>query len=210
MLVGETPRSIPAHAGEPGFGLTYTKPSGLSPRTRGSHTASGLHKVYLSPRTRGSRSPGGRPGRAGPGSIPAHAGEAGDSRALVLLTPRALGSIPAHAGEPTGPLCNRPRQPVPGLSPRTRGSRSQAGRAGGHRGNGLSPRTRGSRTGPSQTRDPPPGLSPRTRGSRQFARGRLNAEGSIPAHAGEPSGLMASAAAFTVYPRARGGALRRQ
>ena len=53
---------------------------------------------------------------------------------------------------------------------------------------------------------PTGGLSPRTRGSPPDRHQRGRHEGSIPAHAGEPSGSASTRTSRRVYPRARGGA----
>src|SRR5690606_34910898 len=52
------------------------------------------------------------------------------------------------------------------------------------------------------------GLSPRTRGSRVTVAERPERRGSIPAHAGEPTGFPPGHGLLGVYPRARGGALQ--
>src|SRR5690606_2900185 len=49
------------------------------------------------------------------------------------------------------------------------------------------------------------GLSPRTRGNLRTRGPRLARVGSIPAHAGEPSGRASASPTPRVYPRARGG-----
>ena len=51
------------------------------------------------------------------------------------------------------------------------------------------------------------GLSPRMRGNRVLLVVRVLDDGSIPAHAGEPSGGMAAVGSTGVYPRACGGTL---
>src|SRR5690606_25473033 len=50
-----------------------------------------------------------------------------------------------------------------------------------------------------------PGLSPRTRGNRDQDGGAAPVQGSIPAHAGEPSSEWLAWRDVKVYPRARGG-----
>ena len=51
------------------------------------------------------------------------------------------------------------------------------------------------------------GLSPRVRGNRVMRAGRLPAQGSIPACAGEPDTLIPAAVAKRVYPRVCGGTI---
>ncbi len=93
-------------------------------------------------------------------------------------------SIPAHAGEPDRPIrgtsCAR-------VYPRARGGAWRAIPLGMMRA----------------------GLSPRTRGSRQQPHRPRHADGSIPAHAGEPLASQRFMGNRRVYPRARGGAQRR-
>ncbi len=92
----------------------------------------------------------------------------------------SLRSIPAHAGEPSARATLRWG---PTVYPRPRGG-TTCGTCGQTVGSGLSPPTRGNR-------------SPRTPGR--------SAEGSIPAHAGEPAYTRAVNTLAWVYPRPRGG-----
>ena len=90
------------------------------------------------------------------------------------------GSIPAHAGEPK---CLPSSAPVSAVYPRPRGGTMQAL---------IRLSTLSS-------------LSPPTRGNRvPLVRRRLR-QGSIPAHAGEPSSAGTSTTTPRVYPRPRGG-----
>ena len=169
-----------------------------------------------SPRTRGRRQPR-RRWRAGGGSIPAHAGEAGCSLQpwfTSRVDPRARGggwrgSLVAFFSA--------------GRSPRTRGRRdysasmlkrrrsipahageAQSGRLVIHRAR-VDPRARGGGRGKRYTTRERPGRSPRTRGrpSRPESPGRRPR--SIPAHAGEACFLMSTTTPGKVDPRARGG-----
>ncbi len=109
--------SIPAHAGEPGGGLISRRTVRVYPRACGGTTAEDfvvLPGGGLSPRMRGNRQLRPRPG-AGPGSIPAHAGEATQRRTAPAgrwVYPRACG------GSWVGELASVGNG---GLSPRMRG-----------------------------------------------------------------------------------------
>ena len=96
--------------------------------------------------------------------------------------PRA-GSIPAHAGEP-----GRLRLNVLTLE--------------------VYPRPRGGTETPERARTSPPGLSPPTRGNRIDVDVHGQADGSIPAHAGEPHQRRQNRDRIGVYPRPRGGTSR--
>ncbi len=177
---------------------SLTLSGGLSPRTRGNLGSDPVSRTTL-------------------GSIPAHAGEpmgAGTPTRAIRVYPRArggtiqgipacwwstglsprtrgnpevlavlhgiTGSIPAHAGEPQD-VCIR--------SVKTR----------------VYPRARGGTTPTGNSGKEDYGLSPRTRGNPTIQIGKLRREGSIPAHAGEPSIISARCTPTRVYPRARGG-----
>ena len=90
------------------------------------------------------------------------------------------GSIPAHAGEPDV------------LIPTIR----QAG---------VYPRACGGTKSALCEVEMSQGLSPRMRGNRPYASSAAFAQGSIPAHAGEPFCLSTLPSADRVYPRACGG-----
>ena len=93
------------------------------------------------------------------------------------------GSIPAHAGQPGSSASARTQGTV---YPRSRGATTQCGR------------------GP----DCALGLSPLTRGNLGGAVRRHAAQGSIPAHAGQPTCTARSPATARVYPRSRGATHR--
>ena len=93
-------------------------------------------------------------------------------------------SIPAHAGEPA--LSERKPPPRP-VYPRPRGGTEQ--------GVAFRPQREG--------------LSPPTRGNRRLWRHVSANRGSIPAHAGEPAPDSESPPSLRVYPRPRGGTMRR-
>ena len=198
-------RPIPAHAGEPAVALKVHHPVRAYPRPRGGTPRCVVlldNDFGLSPPTRGNL-------RLGPPmpallrSIPAHAGEPvpgcggmvppevyprprGGTMSTAIqrgarrgLSPPTRGnlvgltwelpfhrSIPAHAGEPRG---RRPCSPRSWVYPRPRG---------------------GTRLGP-YPRQGRLGLSPPTRGNRMAVPDDGGCGRSIPAHAGEPSGLWA-------------------
>ena len=173
----------------------------------------------LSPPTRGNRR---RPAQevAGDGSIPAHAGE-----------PTTMPSKP-----PTPRVYPRPRggtsraarsnSALRGLSPPTRGNlkiscpqssglRSIPAHAGEPESWGawatgfeVYPRPRGGTGSGSRTEQGGVGLSPPTRGNLSRGAKASAAEGSIPAHAGEPAPTPSLAFPARVYPRPRGGTQR--
>ena len=93
---------------------------------------------------------------------------------------RMRGSIPAHAGEPS----------------RRRGRARQRA---------VYPRPRGGTIIGDALRPPVMGLSPPTRGNLRRHCPDAGTEGSIPAHAGEPTRRAACPARKSVYPRPRGG-----
>ena len=176
-------RSIPAHAGEPCAGLHVPVSRGVYPRARGGASGA-LDDALLHLRTRRGLSPRTR------GSL--------NRRLAVILVPW---SIPAHAGEPDEIDGERRTQRV---YPRARGGagvRIVPGRME------VYPRARGGASGLGLRSCGPYGLSPRTRGSQLLHRGLRDREGSIPAHAGEPVGIVFSILMWMVYPRARGGAI---
>ncbi len=214
--------SIPAHAGEPTARAEQTVTDRVHPRARGGATGdapAGVRYRGPSPRTRGSR-PTYRCVAVIRGSIPAHAGEPAGSVACAA----ARGVHPRARGGAMNPQLHLKRDDGP--SPRTRGSHSarwlmesiqrsipaHAGEpprprptAGGHR---VHPRARGGAGCSTEWSAYNPGPSPRTRGSRPGRLGRAAVQGSIPAHAGEPSSCSAASDGRRVHPRARGGAAR--
>ena len=211
--------SIPAHAGEPYTSMSSASVCAVYPRPRGGTLgASGgrLHLRGLSPPTRGNlcvRQADNVSGR----SIPAHAGEpqpVHDDPARTTVYPRPRGGTFAAAGF---------IEPTPGLSPPTRGnrkSRNLSCRARGsipaHAGEPavqlakfalreVYPRPRGGTESLVVREHGSEGLSPPTRGNLVdgFRNGTI--DGSIPAHAGEPTPQRERAARLEVYPRPRGG-----
>ena len=191
---------------------------GLSPRVRGNQAQAEIESRVrgLSPRVRGNRP--GVPQRGGwPGSIPACAGEPAWCSAtgrVARVYPRVCGGT-AQGAEP-------PRPPA-GLSPRVRGNRHAlapfalvggsipacAGEPGtrvddlGY--SRVYPRVCGgtrdrSRGCPNRT-----GLSPRVRGNRVPRAAEPDSARSIPACAGEPSGVRERCCVDRVYPRVCGG-----
>ena len=121
------------------------------------------------------------------------AGDTSRARAYVGLSPPMRGnpagtlialaeegSIPAHAGEPRPHFLRVVKGEV---YPRPRGGTCV-----------FNPQIVASE-----------GLSPPTRGNRRGAAARAVADGSIPAHAGEPSEPSPRTARSRVYPRPRGG-----
>ncbi len=174
-----------------------------------------------SPPTRGSRDA--RPDlRRGRGSIPAHAGEPQANRRRIgdrRVDPRPRGGAPRpHAVTPS----------ASGRSPPTRGSRAlsdsirdwrgsipaHAGEPDGARplarGVGVDPRPRGGASLHAANSAHLEGRSPPTRGSQRRACALGAVEGSIPAHAGEPTSTSAGRRRRRVDPRPRGGAHLRQ
>ncbi len=212
--------SIPANAGEPS-GRTHSPPARwVHPRERGGAAERRDHDARPagpSPRTRGSRSlpP---PGEADTRSIPANAGEPG----VVRGQHRGFGVHPRERGGAVDP--DSPTQPVPGPSPRTRGSPESARWATGsgrsipanageprdrrclRRQRPVHPRERGGARHASDSMTRRRGPSPRTRGSRMTPAFWAIRTGSIPANAGEPTAERQSLSPAAVHPRERGGA----
>ena len=172
-------RSIPAYAGEPFLILILFLFRRVYPRVRGGavfYWFSPLDFLGLSPRTRGSLLPRYSP-RALGGSIPAYAGEP----FLIECLNHVSGVYPRVRGGAKGP--GSLEEGVEGLSPRTRGSRMNAGEAAGQTGSipayagepmgysgkmtghGVYPRVRGGAPSSDLIDSAVWGLSPRTRGS---------------------------------------------
>ena len=173
-------RSIPASAGQPGFGSVLTGwGDGLSPRVRGNR-----NRRYVP--VKDFR------------SIPASAGQPMSLDNTIKesqVYPRECGATVFQ---------QTPKCPVSGLSPRVRGNRppplpapacprsipASAGqplaRSTSRRSEAVYPRECGATV---RTRRPPtftPGLSPRVRGNLSMARLLAQSAGSIPASAGQP------------------------
>ena len=217
-------RSIPAHAGQPRASGSASTPPRVHPRSRGAareEPTIRLRPKGPSPLTRGSLR--GEPKAPSRGrSIPAHAGQprtlrcalwppgvhprsrgaAGEalmsfaaatgpspltrgSHARARRHPHQPGSIPAHAGQPVLPPtpCSRDR---------------------------VHPRSRGAAGATAPLVSYVIGPSPLTRGSRHGARDRIAHDGSIPAHAGQPTSSALTCISSTVHPRSRGAAARRE
>ena len=198
---GEKEGSIPAHAGEPRRGPQQPAPDRVYPRACGGTSiafAEDTAWLGLSPRMRGNRHHDQEPDLRR-GSIPAHAGEPRGSSSpsgRSGVYPRACGGT-ERRGSSTADRS--------GLSPRMRGNqscRSPTGRKPGsipaHAGE-----PRHSREALSGSRVYPRacggtcigrcdtlatmGLSPRMRGNPARSERDPATDGSIPAHAGEPS-----------------------
>ena len=172
----------------------------------------------LSPPTRGNRV---RPehGKPPAGSIPAHAGEPFPNRRYL-----SVGGVYPRPRGGTGMAYPHPAQ-KPGLSPPTRGNRRAVPvrvvrrrsipAHAGEPSRSMSappvrqvyPRPRGGTHSVVRESSSYLGLSPPTRGNHRPRRQRGALEGSIPAHAGEPSFAIGLALRLWVYPRPRGGTL---
>ena len=107
------------------------------------------------------------------------------SLARIVPTQIDRGSIPAHAGEPGPPLQILSHDMV-------------------------YPRPRGGAPADPVTLPVAEGLSPPTRGSHHEAEHGPAPRRSIPAHAGEPSRRRTGTRCITVYPRPRGGAMKKR
>ena len=212
-------RSIPACAGEPAAGGGSDQRDGVYPRVCGGtpDVVEGVRRGDgLSPRVRGNPAEGGRR-RAGPGSIPACAGEPPRrrySRPHAPVYPRVCGGT-----------ANRRRDDddTMGLSPRVRGNLVGARRAvkalrsipacagepdGTYhlqRRHQVYPRVCGGTSPSSTVRLSTSGLSPRVRGNHIESLPELSWVRSIPACAGEPGDTVAQLKPFQVYPRVCGG-----
>ena len=191
-------RSIPACAREPATSQRPAHSNPVYPRVcGGTNGISSMEESSpgLSPRVRGNlRESGVQQARLR--SIPACAGEPLRPRRADDL-PR---SIPACAGEPF--IFFRVRQKS-WVYPRVCGGTYLTGPFL-RRAEGLSPRVRGNRTGcrPTTTGT---GLSPRVRGNQRRPSRRSQWHRSIPACAGEPSGVTSTPSRLRVYPRVCGG-----
>ena len=174
----------------------------------------------LSPRVRGNRHPRARP-EAARGSIPACAGEppsVDTRRTTAGVYPRVCGGTRGSS-----PRRQREGSRGAGLSPRVRGNRAIGAIARAGRGSipacagepssaastaricRVYPRVCGGTGRAGRITRAGRGLSPRVRGNRlRHGRARRGA-GSIPACAGEPSGVRPIARPTRVYPRVCGG-----
>ena len=211
--------SIPAHAGEPRAASNRRTSRRVYPRPRGGT----VREPSLSPSSRGL-SPPTRGNRIFPRydtdevrSIPAHAGEP-----PILQPAQPLTRVyPRPRGGTRTPYRYRGR--TYGLSPPTRGNRRAVGvphtslrSIPAHAGEPapsqacdslfqVYPRPRGGTAKVLASGFSPVGLSPPTRGNPDVVWEWPGSPRSIPAHAGEPSGVCPSVHSITVYPRPRGG-----
>ena len=170
----------------------------------------------LSPPTRGNLRPP-VPKKALSGSIPAHAGEpgnTGESHFYLSVYPRPRGGTAVRSPSRTS---------TPGLSPPTRGNLSDFLRRPHKRGSipahagepgfrrqtrgevRVYPRPRGGTLRMSEVIVARGGLSPPTRGNPPRLDDAAFPDRSIPAHAGEPRHQVSPPKWTKVYPRPRGG-----
>ena len=156
------------------------------------------------------------------GSIPAQAGK--PLRAVVTWP--KLRVHPRAGGEAGG--CSPYRPPMPGPSPRRRGSRAPRAAAPARQGSipaqagkprhrcaagqvwGVHPRAGGEAFIETEQPGHPAGPSPRRRGSRALPSARVGSYGSIPAQAGKPCCGPAQPSGAWVHPRAGGEAFEYQ
>ena len=213
------PGSIPAGAGEPASrrfcrNIRRVYPRGCGGTRRREEVAPGAEG--LSPRVRGNRRAVAVGGRLF-GSIPAGAGEPCAASATVRgyrVYPRGCGGTCISAHHPNAPV---------GLSPRVRGNPKLTAR--GQRFPGsipagagepmtmmapggdwrVYPRGCGGTASSRACFSVSSGLSPRVRGNHLCGGGARGRDGSIPAGAGEPRGIVGRAGNRRVYPRGCGG-----
>ena len=196
-------------------------PTRAYPRSRGATSMveiEGRAPSGLSPLTRGNRGVWCRRA-AGPGPIPAHAGQPAGTTSPATSArayPRSRGATAQSAT-----LSGR----CPGLSPLTRGNHTRRGtgirvfgpipahagqpeKEGPHqRARGAYPRSLGATDPAVQDGRPESGLSPLTRGNPAAAAADAGQDGPIPAHAGQPFGRGLPAWRQGAYPRSRGATL---
>ena len=215
-------RSIPACAGEPVKIAVAPRPGEVYPRVCGGTPDGPEHydgTSGLSPRVRGNLRATEEmlPCR---GSIPACAGEP----AAHLIGPGLRGVYPRVCGGTPPPPYSEPS--AGGLSPRVRGNpangiyavgtiRSIPACAGepywlcvGQFVRAVYPRVCGGTPGALHWLTLGQGLSPRVRGNRTCACPAGRTARSIPACAGEPSGISVTCGMAAVYPRVCGGTAR--
>ena len=219
--MAESSGSIPARAGQPIDVKHDQSLLGVYPRTRGATlTGGGATVSYsgLSPHARGN--PHHQTELRGPDrSIPARAGQPPAAASIPpseWVYPRTRGATASFAFV----AC-----PTTGLSPHARGNpgmpnllqgtlRSIPARAGQPAGGtpcpntrGVYPRTRGATASDPTHQRRRRGLSPHARGNPQVSLGGDHSLGSIPARAGQPSGVRTRCEHSRVYPRTRGATL---
>ncbi len=212
--------SIPAGAGKPIAEVEAVVVRWVYPRGRGEavYVFHDDGKLWgLSPRARGSRTAS-VACRARLGSIPAGAGKP----SCALGVHRLARVYPRGRGE--AEVLGDHQEHSTGLSPRARGSRYRhrahcagegsipagagkpATRLGRHLYQRVYPRGRGEAEIPDPDEDAAEGLSPRARGSQLRGARALVGRGSIPAGAGKPTTRSACSRGPRVYPRGRGEA----
>ena len=217
-VLGAHRGSIPAHAGQPTTRSCPGRSPRVHPRSRGAtsfESSADESQSGPSPLTRGNLGHGGE--RAGQGrSIPTHSGQPTSffgTRSAMRVHPRSRGAT-AHL--------ERFAAAYGGPSPLTRGNRKRSGiRNGGHGSipahagqprhgdartgtSWVHPRSRGATFGAPLIANKLVGPSPLTRGNRQQVIARVPADGSIPAHAGQPTSCCTSFQNSWVHPRSRG------
>ena len=210
-----TGRSIPACAGEPPSRPQRRHRRMVYPRVCGgtqSRSSSMMALTGLSPRVRGNQAVRQHAGRV-IRSIPACAGEPGPARYLrckSAVYPRVCGGTRIDAVQP-GLAANpaAPRFHGADLEQLQRSIPACAGEPGeiaaARVGLRVYPRVCGGTWMSYSLASPPRGLSPRVRGN-PGGRGQLPGRpGSIPACAGEPTGVPVRLSGVAVYPRVCGG-----
>ena len=195
---------IPARAGEPKRFLELESLWRAYPRSRGGTCpieAERQPHSGLSPLARGnlvhSKFP---PGWRGP--IPARAGEPdlhSSTGVENMAYPRSRGGTKNTI---TNTIANT------GLSPLARGNRSHKCRCPSRW--WAYPRSRGGTASRPYRADLARGLSPLARGNPISKNALLNAQGPIPARAGEPAGGIRCGFSIRAYPRSRGGTLQQR
>ena len=212
-------RSIPARAGEPRRARKESSERAVYPRTGGGTAIGTCHLPFLrglSPHGRGNPALSLAPGERRR-SIPAREGEP-RSRS----TPRGASAVYPRTGGGTDVVRVRVGDEA-GLSPHGRGNRHGPREARGPGGSiparagepasrsavsspvRVYPRTGGGTLVTAIINGSGLGLSPHGRGNRGHRNGRGQADGSIPARAGEPDVEPAVLTELGVYPRTGGG-----
>ncbi len=210
--------SIPAHAGQPEGWQEMSPANTVHPRSRGATPTIATPKdgcAGPSPLTRGNLAR--RSGRhAEAGSIPAHAGQPGGragNHRLQGVHPRSRGATQKSTGLPVfyqGPspltrgnqLGTASRTPTGGSIPAHAGQPTPCiARCRPCR---VHPRSRGATQCHPGFRDALQGPSPLTRGNRERRARDHGGDGSIPAHAGQPSRVRREPHRVRVHPRSRG------
>ena len=217
------PRSIPACAGAPGASTIPGKPQRVYPRLRGGTPQQLQRRLTihgLSPLARGHHALIAN-GGTGRGSIPACAGapcSIGPPQGVIKVYPRlrggtfnvrlnvakAVGLSPLARGHP---VCPRACGSVSGSIPACAGAPCSIGPPQGVI--KVYPRLRGGTFLEANPNHHNQGLSPLARGHPRLRKTGRGRDGSIPACAGAPLEIGASAQKERVYPRLRGGTVTR-